>query len=177
MEIQKHSWTFNGVDMRKEFGLILEEPFDDKLKPRLRERKLIVPHRNGAYDYGAKWYEERPVNVKCASVQLMSRADVRRLALVLSEKGELRSWYEPEKYYIGRIYDETDIERVVGSMKRFGLPFVCDPFAYGEQVTEQFKTQATLAYRGSAETPTHIIITNRTGSEIKGLTLTMRESV
>lgn len=175
--MEKHSFTFNGVDMRKEFGLILEEPFDDKLKPKLRERKLVVPHRNGAYDYGAKWYDERPVVVKCASIRLLTRADVRRLALILSEKGELRSWYEPEKYYIGRIYDETDIERIAGSAKRFALPFVCDPFAYGEQVTEQFTNQAAITYKGSATTPTHIIITNRTNSPIKGLTLTMRESV
>lgn len=177
MTIPKHSWTFNGVDMRAEFGLILEEPFDDRLKPRLRERKLVVPQRDGAYDYGAKWYEEREVGVKCASVQLLTRADVRRLALVLSEKGELRSWYEPEKYYMGRIYEDTNIERIVGTAKRFNLLFVCDPFAYGEQVTEQFSAQSALAYRGSARTPTHIIITNRTESPVKGLTLTMRESV
>lgn len=176
MKIMKHSWTFNGIDMRDEFGLILEEPFNDRLKPRLRERKLIVPHRDGAYDYGAKYYDERDVGVKCASAGL-SRSDVRRLALVLSEKGELRSWYEPDKYYVGRIYEDTDIERIVGNAKRFVLPFVCDPFAYGEQVTVQFKTQAPLAYRGSAATPTHIIITNRTQSPIKGLTLTMRESI
>lgn len=175
--MMKNSWTFNGIDMRAEFGLILEEPFDDRLQPTLRERKLVVPHRNGAYDYGARWYDERPVGVKCASSQLLTRDDVRRLARVLSEKGELRSWYEPEKYYIGRIYEGAVIERIVGRAKRFELPFVCEPFAYGEQVTEQFTNQAALAYAGSAETPTHIIITNRGTEPIKGLTLTMRESV
>jgi len=176
MTIMKYSWVFNGIDMRAEFGLILEEPFNDRLKPRLRERKLIVPHRDGAYDYGAEYYDERDVGVKCASTGL-SRGDVRRLALVLSEKGELRSWYEPEKYYIGRIYEDADIERIVGNAKRFVLPFVCDPFAYGEQVTEQFKNQTALTYRGSAAAPTHIIITNRTQNPIKGLSLTMRESI
>lgn len=175
--MMKNSWTFNGIDMRAEFGLILEEPFDDRLQPTLRERKLVVPHRNGAYDYGARWYDERPVGVKCASSQLLTRDDVRRLARVLSEKGELRSWYEPDKYYIGRIYEGAVIERIVGRAKRFELPFVCEPFAYGEQVTEQFTNQAALAYAGSAETPTHIIITNRGTEPIKGLTLTMRESV
>ena len=175
--MMKNSWTFNGIDMRAEFGLILEEPFDDRMQPTLRERKLVVPHRNGAYDYGARWYDERPVGVKCASAQLLTRDDVRRLARVLSEKGELRSWYEPDKYYIGRIYEGAVIERIVGRAKRFELPFVCEPFAYGEQVTEQFTNQAALAYAGSAETPTHIIITNRGTEPIKGLTLTMRESV
>ena len=175
--MMKNSWTFNGIDMRAEFGLILEEPFDDRLQPTLRERKLVVPHRNGAYDYGARWYDERPVGVKCASSQLLTRDDVRRLAKVLSEKGELRSWYEPDKYYVGRIYEGAVIERIVGRAKRFELPFVCEPFAYGEQVTEQFTNQAALAYAGSAETPTHIIITNRGTEPIKGLTLTMRESV
>ena len=177
MQIMRNSFSFNGVDMRAEFGLILEEPFDDKLQPNLRERKLIVPHRNGAYDYGAKWYDERTVTVKCASTQLLTRADVRRLALVLSVKGELRSWYEPDKYYFGRIYEGANIERIVGSAKRFALEFSCEPFAYGEQVTEEFTNQAALSYRGSAETPTHIIITNRTNAPIKGLTITMRERV
>lgn len=175
--MMKNSWTFNGIDMRAEFGLILEEPFDDRLQPTLRERKLVVPHRNGAYDYGAHWYDERPVGVKCASTKLLTRDDVRRLARVLSEKGELRSWYEPDKYYVGRIYEGAVIERIVGKAKRFELPFVCEPFAYGKQVTEQFTNQAALAYAGSAETPTHIIITNKGKTTIKGLTLTMRESV
>lgn len=175
--MMKNSFTFNGIDMRAEFGLILEEPFDDRLQPNLRERKLVVPHRSGAYDYGAKWYDEREIGVKCASTKLLTRGDVRRLALVLSEKGELRSWYEPEIYYVGRIYEGAGIERIVGTAKRFQLVFVCDPFAYGQQVTERFKTQKTLSYAGSAQTPTHIIIKNNTQSTIKGLTITMRETV
>lgn len=175
--MMKHSFSFCGVDMRKEFGLILEEPFDDGTQPELRERKLVVPMRDGAYDYGAKWYEERTVLVKCASIQLLTRNDVRRLALALSAKGELRSWYEPEKYYIGRMYEGAQIERIVGAAKRFQLEFICEPFAYGEQITETFTGQKEMTYAGSARTPTHIIITNRGSTAVNGLTVTMKERI
>lgn len=173
----KHSWSFNGVDMLETFGLILEEPFDDKLQPKLRERKLVVPRRSGAYDYGAKYYDERDVIVKCASVKLLTRSDVRRLAMALSVKGELRDWHEPDKYYVGRLYESPDIERLAGVGKRFQLEFVCEPFAYGKQVTTTFINQAPMVYEGTATTPVHIVIRNTSDTAIKGITLLMRETI
>lgn len=173
----KHSWSFNGVDMLEKYGLILEEPFDDKLQPRLRERKLVVPKRSGAYDYGAKYYDEREVIVKCASVKLLTRNDVRKLAKELSVKGELRDWHEPDKYYVGRMYESPDIERLAGVGKRFQLEFVCEPFAYGRQVTSTFINQIKMSYDGTASTPVHIVIKNTSGTDIKGLTILIRETI
>lgn len=174
--MMKHSFTFCGVDMRERFGLIVES-FQDSLQPKLRARKLDIPMRDGAYDYGAKWYEERNVTIQCATVELLTRAQVRELSLALSEKGELRRWDEPDKTYIGQMYDPTEIERVAGRAKRFKLTFVCEPFAYGQQKTEAFQNQKALSYAGSARTPTHIIIANRGATKVHGLVITMREDV
>ena len=48
----KSSFLFGAVDMYQAFGLqIAEEGLpEDVLKPQLRERKVVVPMRNGAYD-------------------------------------------------------------------------------------------------------------------------------
>ena len=78
---------------------------------------------------------------------------------------------------MGRIYDSTSIERVVGKARKFQLVFVCEPFAYGEQKTENFVGEKKLEYAGTARTPTRITITNQTGVAVQGLTITMKERV
>ena len=174
--MMKHSFTYNNVDMRAEFGLIVER-FTDVLAPELRERKMSVPFRDGAFDYGAKYYEERKLEIQCGTAALMTRGEARRLSLVLAKKGLIRRWDEEDKYYVGRAYNPAEIERVAGKMLRFTLAFVCDPFAYGEQVTEEFSGMANLTYGGTARTPTRIIIRNDTGMALNGLVVTMRERI
>jgi len=170
-----YSFTFGGVDIRDEYGLIVER-FEDVLAPSLRERKIVVPERDGAYDYGAKYYDERRLIVHCASVG-MTRTECRELALALSEKDELIRWDETDKYYYGRIYDPTSIQRIAGAAKRFELVFICDPFVYGDQVTETFTNYDNLTYAGSARTPPRITITNNNAYSVNGITITMREAI
>ena len=69
--MMKHSFTFCGVDMRERFGLIVES-FQDSLQPKLRARKLDIPMRDGAYDYGAKWYEERATKTQIIIFHIFS---------------------------------------------------------------------------------------------------------
>lgn len=171
-----YGFSFAGVDMRAVYGLIVSK-FNDALQPKLRARKLEIPMRDGAYDYGAKWYAERTVTIECATTRLLTRADVRELSLTLSQKGELRRWDEPDKYYIGRIYDPAQIERMAGVAKRFVLVFECEPFAYGQQQTEVFSRAKNLTYAGTARTPARITITNNTGAVLNGVTITMREEI
>jgi phage-related protein len=163
----KSSFLFGAVDMYQTFGLqIAEEGLpEDVLKPQLRERKVVVPMRNGAYDYGAKYYDERPLTITCVTVKAGTRDDAREMAYTLSKKSQIRFWNEPDKYYVGRIYAAPGLEvlRKVGN--RFTLQFVLEPFAYGQTVDNPFTgTHYTPNYIGTAPTPTYIVIEN-TGSE------------
>ena len=171
----RHSFTVGSVDMRERFGLIAES-FGDFLQPALRPRKVVTPFRDGAFDYGAEFYDEREFTVNCAS-PLLSRAECRDLSAVLANKAEIRRWDEPDKYYVGRAYDPADIERIAGQAKRFAITFICEPFAYGEQRTAIFDGRSELSYAGTARTPTRITITNNSESPMIGLTVIMREVV
>ena len=164
--IDKSSFLFGTTDMYQTFGIQISDDGmpNDVLKPQLRERKVTVPLRNGAYDYGAKYYDERVLVLNCVTVKAGTRDDAREMAYFLSKKSQLRLWNEPDKYYIGRIYQAPDLDclRKVGN--RFSLNFVLEPFAYGETYTKSFTGRKLVPnYIGTADTPTYIIITN-TGS-------------
>lgn len=162
----KSSFLFGTTDMYTTFGIQIADDGmpNDVLKPQLRERKVTVPLRNGSYDYGAKYYNERPFTINCVTVKAGTRNDAREMAYVLSKKSQLRLWNEPDKYYVGRIYQAPDLEclRQVGN--RFALNFILEPFAYRNTITESFTGRIYVPhYHGTADTPTYIVITN-TGS-------------
>jgi len=175
-DVMKNSVLIDGIDLRERFGIVVES-IEDLFLPKLRERKLIIPGRSGAIDYGAKYYDERELILTCGTVSLPSRADVRELSYICSKKSKIVRWDEPDKYYIGRIYDPNDIQRFAGGMKKFQLVFLCEPFAYGSQVTEQFVNSTAIDYAGTAQTPTVITIKNNNSYPIAGITITMTEEV
>lgn len=159
----KSSFLFGTTDMYQTFGIQITDDGlpQDVLKPQLRERKVVVPLRHGAYDYGAKYYDERPLQITCVTVRAGTRDDAREMAYILRKKSEIRFWNEPEKYYIGRVYAPPSLEvlRKVGN--RFTLNFVLNPFAYGQTITRSFDgTHYVPDYIGTAETPTYIVIEN-----------------
>lgn len=168
-----HSFEFCGVDFRSKYGIVVER-VEETLQPALRPRKITVPGLDGAIDQGAKYRDERVVDVLCGAINL-TRAQCRELAYDLSLKGRFVRWDESDKYYIGRIYDPSKIEQMVQAGKKFVLTFVCDPFAYGSQVTENFTNAAGLEYAGTARTPTYITITNPNNYALLGLQIIMRE--
>lgn len=175
-----HSFTFNGVDMRAQYGLIVSS-IDDYLIPQMRERKIEIPGRNGAYDFdtkrGDETYKERQLVIHCATAELMSRAAVREMTYTLSRKGHIVRWDEPEKYYNGRIYNPDYIERIVRQMKRFDITFTCDPFAYGRQITVNWNAAVhNPTYLGTGRTPTYIAITNTSQrTQAVGISIRFRE--
>ena len=164
-----HSFEFNNTDMLTEYGIRVRQRHE-VLKPPLRARKVIIPTRSGAYDYGAKWYDERTLLVECDTITQLTKSQRRELSLLLSKKGRITFWDEPDKYYIGRIYDASETERVGGIGTYFPLTFICDPFLYGKQVTQYYSTRhggsfttevvITPEYGGTAETPMVITIRN-----------------
>lgn len=164
--IDKSSFQFGTTDMFQRFGIQISDDGmpEDVLKPQLRERKVTVPLRNGAYDYGAKYYDERPFTINCVTVRAGTRDDAREMAYILSKKSQLRLWNEPDKYYMGRIYQAPSLECLRKKGNRFTLNFILEPFAYGETKTESFTNRLYVpSYKGTANTPTYIVIQN-TGS-------------
>ena len=170
------TFTFNGVDFYEKYSILLEKT-KDPIAPELRSRKVTVPDRSGAYDYGAKFYNERMVELQCISMRTLSRAEMRELAYDLSGKHELRTYHEPEKYYIGQLYDPGAIEYIGRMGNRFTLPFVCEPFAYGAQVTESFENESFFKYFGTAAAPVRITITNTGDADITGVLLKIRKVI
>lgn len=161
--IDKSSFLFGGIDMYQQYGIQITDDGlpKDVLKPQLRERKVVVPLRNGAYDYGAKYYDERSIALTCVTVRAGTREDAREMAYALSKKSQIRFWNEPDKYYVGRIYQAPDLDILRKIGNRFTLNFVMEPFAYGDTITAPFDgTRYSVDYAGTADTPTYIVIDN-----------------
>ena len=57
-----YSMTIGGVDLKQEYGIIIEE-INRPFLPKLRPRKVELPNRSGAYDYGAKWRDEISLDI------------------------------------------------------------------------------------------------------------------
>lgn len=174
-----HSFTFNGLDMRERFGLIVSD-VTDLLIPQIRERKVTVPGRSGAYDFdkrsGEETFSERQLTIRCGTSKLLKRADVRELSYILANKGRIILWNEPDKYYIGRIYSPNSIERLAHNLKQFELTFVCDPFAYGKQITQTWYSALHYPnYMGTGRTPTRISIKNVGGFPMQMVVIRVRE--
>lgn len=175
MAYRRGTLIFNGVDLYETYGILVERVEDDLL-PALRERKVVVPGRSGAYDFGAQYYDERLLTLPSGSTRQLTRGEVREVSYALSKKGRIVLWDEPDKYYLGRIYDATDLERVLRTMRKYVLNFVCEPFAYGETVQVDFPGPVwSAAYAGTQGTPTRLQITNAGATTATGIQITITE--
>ncbi len=163
---------FGNTDLLKEYGIVMGTP-RDCLMPALRERKVEIPNRDGKYDYGANTYEERIVEVRATSSRDLTRQELRELAYILSKKSRFCFWDEPEKYYIGRIYDATALERVTVARASVVLSFTCEPFAYGATVTQPIAAGLNrIEYKGTARTPTLIVLKNNSKTTAQNVRIT-----
>lgn len=169
------SFMFGGVDMYETYGLQLYDVLKDELKPKIRKNTLTIPHRNGVVDFGARWYDQRNLTLRCITTLPLTRAQVREIAYTLSQKNQLILWNEPDKYYVGQIISAPALDYEVNVWWTFDLKFVCDPFAYGQQVTQTFTNSSDWDYGGSATAPTVITITNNNDYPITDIEITIRE--
>ncbi len=146
----------------------------DVLTPAKRARKTQIPMRNGMYDFGAQCWEERTVRIECVLEQKISRAQLREVAGALSKKSRLRLWDEPDKFYIGELYDPAEIiDYFDEAMREFSLSFICEPFALGRTVTVPIHSGVNpIGYRGTAETPCVIVLRNLSRANVQTVTIT-----
>lgn len=173
--LTKSSFLFGNSDMYQQFGIQITDTGlpSDVLLPGLRSRKQTIPLRHGSYDYDAKYYNERGIQIGCVTTKILSREDTREIAYVLSKKSEIRFWNEPEKYYVGRVYETPTLEQLRNIGNRFTLIFICEPFAYGRTITRPFTGQIYEPdYIGTAPTPTYIEITNTGNTPITTIRIT-----
>lgn len=174
----KSSFLFGNVDMFEKYGLMLTDDGmpQDVLLPGLRSRKVTIPLRSGAYDYGAHYYDERGIQITCVTTRMLTRDDAREIAYTLSKKSEIRFWTEPDKYYIGRVYQAPSLEQIRNVGNRFSLTFICDPFAHGQTKTESFTNlRYEPEYPGTAPTPTYIVIENTGNANAVNIVLTQTD--
>ena len=175
MAYRRGTLLFNGTDLWEAYGILVEQVEDDLL-PALRERKVVVPERSGAYDFGARYYDERLLTLSCGSTRQLTRGEVREVSYALSKKGRIVLWDEPDKYYLGRIHDATDLERALRTLRKYTLQFLCEPFAYGETVQVDFPGPVwSASYEGTQETPTRLQITNTGSTTANGIQITITE--
>ena len=167
-----YSMTIGGVDLQQEYGIVIEE-INRPFLPKLRPRKVELPNRSGAYDYGAKWRDEISLDIKCGSIRLPTQSQVRELVYTMSEKTKIAFWDEPDKYYIGRIYDPGRAYKVLSSMRKFELSFICDPFAYGATIAAEFERDYSPSYIGTAPAPARLQIKNVGSTTISGIHITI----
>lgn len=168
------SFKFGGTDMYDTFGIMILDAGmpDDLFIPEIRERKVEVPNRHGKYDFGATYYNERELTLKCIAAEPERlkmgkenlRQYVREITYVLSKKSEIRLWNEPEKYYIGRLYNSVELTQLRNLAEEFTLTFICEPFAYGQTYTKIFTNKYIPEYNGTIATPTYIILRNTASS-------------
>jgi len=177
MSYQNHgSFSFGGIDMYDEYGIMILDTGmpKDSFIPAIRSRKVAIPRRHGEYDFGAKYYEDRTLTLNCVTAKKLNdysfRAYIREVAYALSKKSEIRLWNEPDKYYVGRLYDEIELTQMRDLGNIFTLNFTCEPFAYGQTKYEAFTDRQYIPnYKGTAPTPAYIEIVNKGSVPIKNI--------
>lgn len=144
----------------------------DVLVPKARARKVTVPLRDGAYDFGALCYEERQVKLECDSLMGLSRQQLREVAQLLSKKAQLVLWDEPDKYYVGQLEGGAALSYLGRAGHTFTLVFLCEPFAYGKAVQETIGGR--MQYGGTARTPVRVEVVNAGSAAAQGVRIRVR---
>ena len=167
-----NSFSFGSVNSVEAWGLkVIEHDF---FMPAKRARKITIPDRSGAYDYGARYYDERILSLECVLERKISKSAFREIVYGLSKKKQIRLWDEPEKYYMGELYNpEEVIVYPQEFMREFTLEFTCEPFAYHPTITIPIKNGSNpITYGGTAESPAIIEIFNRNKYSVQNITIT-----
>lgn len=152
--------------------------------PDTRDRTLVIPGRNGAWDFGAD-FEPKYFPLDCAFItrspaELQAHAET-LAGLLVDARGKPRTVdlafaVHPDRTYYVRYSGSLPIDRLVG-MGRFTLPLVAfDPFSYGpEKLVELTITDSPtitqIEVDGDIQTPPVIVLTNTGAGTIHGFTL------
>ena len=168
-----NSFTFGHINSMDQWGIKVIA--HDVFMPQRRERKQQIPHRNGMYDYGGRYFEERELTLDCLLTRQIRKAEFREIIYELSRKRSIYLWNEPDKYYIGQLYEPAEVAEFPAEiMREFSLVFLCEPFAYGRQTQISLvRGHNPLSYGGTAETPCLIRIKNDLNIDVQGVYISL----
>lgn len=171
-KIPGDSFSFGRYNSLTDWGIRVVKY--DVLTPAKRPRKVSIPRRSGMYDFGADCWEERTIRIDCVLEHKISRAELRAIAGALSRKSRLRLWDEPDKYYVGELYDPAEITDYFDeAMREFSISFVCEPFAYGQTVALPIRSGSNaVPYAGTADAPCLIVLRNVSSANAANVTIT-----
>lgn len=165
--------TIGGITPR-ELGMAVLRQSQRPMLPSTRDRTLMIPGRNGEWDFGADM-EPRLLGLECAfaarnSFELQHR--VESLARLLVDAYgrprtvELIFEVHPDRTYYVRYSGSIPVERAAG-LGRFLLPLTAfDPYATGlEQVFETTVTASpfvtSIQSLGEIRTPPVVVLINQ----------------
>lgn len=170
-----NSFTFGTVNSVEAWGMKVVS--HDLFMPPKRARKVTIPGRSGTYDYGAKNYDERTLSIECTLERQMSRAEFRMVTGALSKKNHIILWDEPDKYYVGELYDAAEITTYPGErLREVSLSFLCEPFAYKTVNTVPLQSgQNKVRYEGTAEAPGIIELRNTNAFSVSNIVITIQK--
>jgi predicted phage tail component-like protein len=128
-----------------------------QLLPYPNDSYVQVPGRQGSVHFPRELADRR-IELDCAFVG-SSLADIRTKArdiaawLHTTDRANLSFDDETGKTYRGKLASAVDFDHI-GKMGQFNLSFVCEPFAYGSEVTTNFANDsATVNNAGTCPTP------------------------
>jgi predicted phage tail component-like protein len=134
--------------MRSKNRQLLPEPNDSYVQVPGRQGSILFPRE----------LADRRIEIDCAFVG-SSLADIRTKArdiaawLSVTDRASLSFDDEMGKTYRGKLASAVDFDHI-GRLGQFSLTFVCEPLAYGEQVTANFVSDsATVNNAGTCPTP------------------------
>lgn len=117
----------------EDFGLYLEEGHDHPPVPNFNNKTIHIPGRPGSWDFGSE-IREKPFNWPLGT-QGRDRVILQRqlndfVAFLFDEYGQPREFklvydYEPDKYYMVKVREQFNPERV-RPFARFSLPLVAN---------------------------------------------------
>jgi len=150
----------------------------DPLTPTKRERKTQAPFRHGTFSQGAGYYDDRVVPIECHLTKTHTKEELRRIIAVLSRRIRIYFWDEPDKFYVGELFEEVDVDVFPKRVNaEFTLPFVCEPFATGPaQRVPLVRGYNPISYNGTQETATLFILRAR-GGNVQNPVVTITEQI
>lgn len=169
------SFKFRGKSS-KDFGIYVKE--DDRvLKPELSRREIIIPGKDGSYDFGDNTYRNRLIRLELGLLGDYTPAELRQkirdVSFWLDGKGKLVFDDEPDLYYEAKVCEVVPFQLYGSNSFRDGsfnsgvssVVFDCYPFAFKPLRSIKLKKGINIInYGGTARGPCRIKIKN-TGNQ------------
>jgi len=179
-EIGAFRFIFDGVNS-KEYGLyatLSNRPFNTPKRPARKK----IDFRPGEHTFKTGMHKSQYLTMECFWLEPKTRHHLREVAGWLDKQGRLTLDFESDKHYRDAVVDErseldTLINRSLGGIMlngKFYLDwYLADPYAYSEQTVKSVSAGHTdINYKGTAPTPTLIILRNTTSQPIRGVEVT-----